>query len=328
MQIGVYLHLATKGELSRAERLQVLSSYHDSKDPGIYFNRGCLICAYTTALFRFYNSPYISLVDALFPSYVRHYLNDTTYDKSWVWVADGTHLTEYGNYMFVEHVLKPFYLHIMEEKVPKATFDERNMYYNIYPSNHFNISDQVTMFPLPVNRFRRSIEAYWSSWSDLNDNFNTLSNIVSAVPNKSWVWTNSKMNNAYDVETIKDHTCFGSSVYNATAVLQFHAPEKCHNSTQFRCEVLLYYIHSWNTTHFGDTFCELFAVEEQKRVKMSEIGIQGSVDSNGNALHVTVPIAHKFSTDILGGAHTVECKVATMSRLSCITGLKIVAFEV
>ena len=44
-----------------------------------------------------------------------------------------------------------------------------------------------------------------------------------------------------------------------TAVL-IHAPEKCHNSTSFRCEVLLYYIHSWNTTHFGDTFCELFAV--------------------------------------------------------------------
>lgn len=190
MTISVFRDTALNNKNpSRASRLQFISAYQGSADPGIYFNRGCQTCLYTTALFRFYNFPYISLVDALFPSYTRHYLNDSTFDKTWEWSGDGTHLSEFGNYMVVEHILKPFYQHIMQEKVPKNTFDERNINYNIYSSNHFNMSDLVTMFPLPWDRFRRSVEAYWSSWSDSDHNFNSLSNIVSANPKKSWQWT-------------------------------------------------------------------------------------------------------------------------------------------
>jgi len=327
MTIGVFRDTTLRNRNpTRTDRLNFIHAFHDSADPGIYFNRGCSTCTYTTALFRFYDFPYISLVDALFPSYIRHYLNDTTFDQPWTWVADGTHLSEFGNYMIVQHVLKPFYHQIMQENIPKTTFDERNMNYNIYPWNSFNISEMVTMFPPPWDRFRRSTEGYWSSWSDTNDNFNTLSNIVSASPKKSWQWTTSKMNNYYDEETIKDHTCYGSTNYNATAILPFYAPEKCRDATKYRCEVMLYYIHSWNTSHFGDAFCELFSVKTQK-VKLNEVSIYGNIDGTGKNIRSTVPIAHKISSSVLDGAYSLECRVKTASRLSCISGLKLTSFE-
>lgn len=281
------------------------------------FNRGGGAGSPLLALARFYGYPFISYVDAMWPSFVRFY---SSFGNSTMWpylIDDGAHLSEKGARTLVENMLIPF---LTEEMSPHRTDYLYEGNTSIYPVD-------IRMFPF--DRYEQTkLEKTWSSWG--SQEHNSLDRIIMDparnIGKKGM--ENSMSRGDWSMMDLRGHhdgahRCYGATMRDAVARLGVEVEMKgSHVSVEL--------IHSWNTSYVGRAHCAVLETDRSdfQRESMTVVGevkVFGD-EHHGKKIHDTTPRMVHITTEetpVTKRYVLVECTNLEEGKLTCISGLRL-----
>ena len=270
------------------------------------WSRGAQSGNYLFALARFYGIPFVSLADAMFPSFTRYFVqsvapNDTHGNQMWPFNDDGMHVNALSRLVLVDKLL----ISLLETELQRNS--SRNQ-------------DRVSIYDYDIRLF--SPNTYMSadvlgSHTSWGQSQNTLAKVV--VSNPAWTFMSTRNH-----ETDGMHICYGSQQTSASTVpspaqitLRF---EDKNCLPQSPCGLDLSYVHSWNRSYIGGAVCDLFLTSHpdlrpfgggrQDYVRVTPPGghsIQGDV-VNGQPVVDTTVHTHKISRNVTSrGVYLLEC---------------------
>lgn len=246
------------------------------------------------SLARFYQIPYISVTDALYPSYVRHFLS---HPETELWPCikeDGHHLTEEGHKVIAEKILGPFIIDNFRPRESDKTYIENPMR-SVYPKN-------ILMQPLKT--YTKEVVDYWSGWG-VQSPEHKLERVV--MPSRHWRLQLYKNDS--------QRLCHTSSTVGSVGMYRFDVPSACDS----QCKLAIMYLASWNSSYIGDMKCLLFTGKNTTGVKaFSSHVVMGNLGHNWGTIAAWTTIAHGLSS----GTMTLKCRKLD-TRFACVSGLSI-----
>ena len=301
------------------------------------FNRGCNCCIFNMQVSRFYGIPYISNTDALIPAFTRHHFNESDWKNPWKFYEDYAHLSAYGFEFVAFKLLLPFIFRAIDRAKQRASAPSRVDHpYTLYDHD-------VRMHP--PSAYSSGVLREWTLWGSKVNLTQALPASITALmtaaphhhhgeagdgggggtflkysslPKESWKVTSTKFKDPTD----EGHNCYGGTQKDSLGLFHFVVPAECgHNKN---CKLYMYYVHSWNVTHFGDTACSLYTIDPKSHSKTqegSELLIIGHLDGSSEFKN-TLPVMHQvLENNIVGGNYMLQCSVRIQDRLSCISSI-------
>jgi hypothetical protein len=278
---------------------------HVSDYQGPHGHRGCDAGVFISSVARFYGQAMISTADAMYPSFVRHFIKYPI-TVMWPYSQDGTHLNPTGHAYLTGVLVIPFLEKQLQPRV--ETYEPHHVHNYIY-------SFDVRMHPFSSYMTHPIIQR-WTSWQ-----INTLNslNLIAQVTD-SWTFRSLQFH-----EDDGAHVCFGSSGAISSGYVYLEVPHICGSSVNdTRCRLEISYIKSWNTSYVGDAVVGVYErLTDSKDGDQleSSMTILGNVDGN-TPMHATVPISVYVLKGIYSGRFTIKIEKLD-ARLSCISTVTI-----
>lgn len=258
----------------------------------IEFDKSRLKNRYISDFARFYRIPMVSLVDALLPSIIRHFLNCPV-NIQWMYCVDLMHIHPIAHQILVKDMLIPF----LNEQFQKS-IDNNSSLMKI---NHLDIS---YLHPDEYRGALKYVNVHsWSSWNRKK----TLSNILLDSPGWSFIHLRGHHKGS--------HVCFGSTTKGSHGKFSIWASSTCQS--QSPCLLDLEYVHSWNSSYVGNAQCAVYRGRKSSHV--GSVFINGS-EYEGNAVHDTVPRKVHLASLDREGNYTISC-LNLEDKLACIASV-------
>jgi hypothetical protein len=150
-----------EGRLHRLNNLKGFESDEFWKDVGI--NMRALPGMYHLNVARFYRIPYISITDALYPAFTRHYISNNITEE-WEYNQPGCHLPPEGWKYVVDKIIIPFLINQLNNNRDDNIISKDIEKHHGHNKDIRNIYDHRLRMHHPSVYEARTLE-YWSTWS-------------------------------------------------------------------------------------------------------------------------------------------------------------------
>ena len=150
-----------EGRLYRLNNYKGLEDHDHWKD--IKINMRGLPGMYHLNVARFYKIPYISITDALYPAFTRHYISNNITDK-WDYNEPGCHLPPEGWKYVVDKIIIPFLIAQLDNDRDDAIISKEIEKHHIHNKDIRNIYDHRIRMHHPIV-YETKILEYWGTWS-------------------------------------------------------------------------------------------------------------------------------------------------------------------
>eukprot|EP01041_Mallomonas_annulata_P011884 gene11884-24898_t len=311
--VGEYDHAKAANLTSTPQdRVQALNTY----DPTGINLRGAGPGMYHISVARFYQIPYISITDAIYPAFSRHFIaNDLT--EEWAYNPLGCHLSIDGYNLIVDRILGPFLREQMKPHSSDALLLHHKHSHHNHSHSHYELQSiydhNLRMHHPEV--YEHSVIDYWVAWHwATRHDLLAAANFVKIFPETEY-WKH-----AIPPNYAHAHYCFLSSERNSVAKGFISAPSYCNHTHS--CKIDIGYLRSWNDSYIGNIECSLYSINEREgdaaRIQIEhEHLVNGSVKHNGGTI---LSWDHHMFKNVPPGFLTIECRKPD-DRVSCIGGL-------
>lgn len=286
--------------------------------PGDFgFNHGSKDGMYLSMFARFYRIPLISVVDALWPSFVRYYDTHLTCSQ-WPFTRDGVHLSPFGaNYNFFARMLA------RPEPIAHSLEARKTLFADL----------QARLFDPSLYRLPESIAEFHTWGVNVPD---TLNYII--VPKLT---TGFALQRFPHHEHDDHHLCYGSVEPEAVLTLALGVPASYfkHHRTEHRVlvQVQLGLVFSWNASLVGDLTCTTHLLNtthyDDPNQPMELQTLQGTtpliIHTNPHTVRDTTPHTVTLTSPLvfpipqLDSMYALQCKKLD-SRLTCFASLSLI----